>query len=107
MPTARATALDTILHQLAELEDRGLLRRTRVFAPTRPDAEHAAQVEDRGVHALCTNDYLGLAADPRLADAADRVAREDGFGAGAARLISGTRAAHEQLEATVAEFFDT
>jgi 8-amino-7-oxononanoate synthase len=105
MPTARTTALDTILHELARIDDAGLLRRTRVFAPNRPDVEHAAQVEDRGVHALCSNDYLGLAADPRLTDAAERVAREDGFGAGAARLISGTRAAHELLERSVAAHF--
>lgn len=106
MQRARATALDTVLRQLAALDDEGLLRRTRVFAPARPDAARDAPGGDPGVSALCSNDYLGLASDARLAAAADRVAREDGFGAGAARLISGTRAAHEQLERDVAHYFE-
>jgi 8-amino-7-oxononanoate synthase len=50
---------------------------------------------------LCANDYLGLAADPALAEAAIRGARE-GTGAGASRLITGTLPAHAELEAALA-----
>jgi 8-amino-7-oxononanoate synthase len=53
-----------------------------------------------------SNDYLGLASDPRLADAATRAALDQGLGAGGSRLISGNNPEHEALEADVAAFFD-
>jgi 8-amino-7-oxononanoate synthase len=53
---------------------------------------------------FCSNDYLGLASHPRvLAAAADTAARE-GFGAGAARLVSGDLPAHRDLERDLAAF---
>jgi 8-amino-7-oxononanoate synthase len=52
-----------------------------------------------------SNDYLGLASDPRLSEAASRAMREHGIGAGAARLISGNNPEHEALEADLASFF--
>ena len=52
-----------------------------------------------------SNDYLGLAADRRLADASEKATLDHGFGAGGSRLISGTNPEHEVLEADVAAFF--
>ncbi|HEX3865924.1 MAG TPA: 8-amino-7-oxononanoate synthase, partial [Gemmatimonadaceae bacterium] len=52
-----------------------------------------------------SNDYLGLASDPRLAAAAANALREHGTGATASRLIAGNNAEHEALEADVARFF--
>ena len=49
-----------------------------------------------------SNDYLGLAADPRLAGAVKKSL--DGWGAGASPLISGHAAAHQALEDRLAEF---
>jgi 8-amino-7-oxononanoate synthase len=53
---------------------------------------------------FCSNDYLGLAAHPALAAAAARAAREEGFGASAARLVAGDLPAHRGLEADLAAF---
>jgi 8-amino-7-oxononanoate synthase len=50
------------------------------------------------------NDYLGLAADPRLATAATQAITADGWGAGASPLITGRSAAHVELEKKLAEF---
>jgi 8-amino-7-oxononanoate synthase len=47
---------------------------------------------------FASNDYLGLAADSRLADAAADALRVHGTGAGAARLITGNHPLHEELE---------
>jgi len=55
---------------------------------------------------LCSNDYLGLASHPALADAAAGAAARDGFGASAARLVSGDLPAHRELEAALASFLD-
>jgi 8-amino-7-oxononanoate synthase len=53
---------------------------------------------------FCSNDYLGLANHPALADAAARATARDGFGGSAARLVSGDLPAHRQLEARLASF---
>lgn len=62
---------------------------------------------DRAIHPaagidVCSNDYLGLRGDPRLAEAAAAAARAFGAGAGAARLLRGTSPLHDELEATLA-----
>ena len=53
---------------------------------------------------FASNDYLGLAADPRLVQAACEGARALGVGAGASHLVCGHNAAHEALEGRLAEF---
>ncbi len=52
---------------------------------------------------FCSNDYLGLAADPRLVEALVGGARRWGVGAAASRLVSGDALAHEELESRLAE----
>ena len=47
---------------------------------------------------FCSNDYLGLAGDPRLTAALAEGGRRWGAGAAASRLISGDTAAHTALE---------
>jgi glycine C-acetyltransferase/8-amino-7-oxononanoate synthase len=51
-----------------------------------------------------SNDYLGLAADPLLRDAAKAAIDEFGVGAGAPRLISGTQSPHVSLELALARW---
>ena len=54
-----------------------------------------------------SNDYLGLANDPRLREAAKAAIDEFGVGAGASRLISGTQSPHVRLEAALASWKGT
>jgi 8-amino-7-oxononanoate synthase len=51
---------------------------------------------------FASNDYLGLAGDGRVAEAATRAAREIGTGAGASRLVVGDTPAHRSLERRLA-----
>lgn len=51
-----------------------------------------------------SNDYLGLASHPALAEALHRGAREFGTGSGASALVTGYREPHALLEAELAEF---
>ena len=67
---------------------------------------------DRAIHPpagvdVCSNDYLGLRGDPRLAEAAAAAARAFGTGAGAARLLRGTSPLHDELEAALARWKGT
>ncbi|SEO66804.1 8-amino-7-oxononanoate synthase [Halogranum amylolyticum] len=51
---------------------------------------------------FAANDYLGLAGDDRVRDAAERVARDVGTGAGASRLVTGDTGPHRSLERSLA-----
>src|SRR5437867_4309349 len=59
-----------------------------------PEIEIAA----RRLQNFSSNDYLGLANDSRLREAAIAAVGEFGVGAGASRLISGTQSPHLRLE---------
>ncbi len=66
--------------------------------------ERVVRVDGRELINFSSNDYLGLAADPRLREAAEAAVAEYGVGAGASRLISGTLRPHAELEERLAGF---
>ncbi|MBP6653599.1 MAG: 8-amino-7-oxononanoate synthase [Propionivibrio sp.] len=87
--------------QLAQLESDGLKRRRRTLeAPCGP----LARVDGRDLISFCSNDYLGLASDPALIEAACAGARQWGVGSGASHLVSGHQAPHDLLEQRLASF---
>jgi 8-amino-7-oxononanoate synthase len=87
--------------RLEELRERGLYRRLRLIeGPQGP----RVLLSGREVLLLCSNDYLGLAADPRVREAAAEAALRWGAGAGASRLISGNMQPHRELETRLAAF---
>ena len=61
-------------------------------------------VGGRRLLAFCSNDYLGLAADPRVVRAFQAGAERYGVGAGASHLVSGHSVAHQRLEEELAAF---
>ncbi len=61
-------------------------------------------IDGRRLLNFSSNDYLGLAADPRLARALGEAAGRWGTGAGSAHLVSGHAAPHRALEEALAEF---
>jgi 8-amino-7-oxononanoate synthase len=60
-------------------------------------------LDGREVLLLCSNDYLGLAGDQRLRDAAAEAAQLWGTGAGGSPLVSGHMGIHRELEQRLAE----
>jgi glycine C-acetyltransferase/8-amino-7-oxononanoate synthase len=87
--------------RLEELRERGLYRRLRLIeGPQGP----RVLLSGREVLLLCSNDYLGLAADQRVREAAAEAALRWGAGAGASRLISGNMQPHRELETRLAAF---
>ncbi len=61
-------------------------------------------VDGRRVLNFCTNNYLGLADDPRMKDAAKAAVDRWGVGPAAVRSIAGTEALHLELERRLAAF---
>lgn len=97
----KPTLDERLAAQLEDLRSRELYRRRRVVR-----GAHGVELEVDGQRCLnfCSNDYLGLAADPRLAQAAQRALDDSGTGSGAAALISGYNREHQQLEEALAAF---
>jgi 8-amino-7-oxononanoate synthase len=94
-------ALDWIHGELEGLAARALRRPQR----TRGGPQGAeVVVAGRPVLNFASNDYLGLAADPRLVAAACRAAEAEGAGAGASPLITGRGEWLARLESQLAEF---
>jgi 8-amino-7-oxononanoate synthase len=87
--------------QMSELKEQGLLRRRRL-ANTSCTPEML--IDGRPVLSFASNDYLGLAADPRLIAAATAGAHRWGLGAGASHFLGGHFEPHQQLEERLAAF---
>ncbi len=87
--------------QLAELGRKGLLRRRLVRESGQ--GPHI-RIEGREYLAFCSNDYLGLACDPRIAKALTDAAQRFGVGEGASHLLTGHALPHARLEEKLAEF---
>jgi len=96
--------LDWVDDDLSRLQHEDLLR-----ALPLPVRVQGATVEQEGRRLVnfASNDYLSLAGDTRLAEAAEAACREQGVGRGASPLICGRAVAHEQLERRLAQFMQT
>ena len=65
------------------------------------------QMAGQGVLNFGSNDYLGLAGDDRLVQAAIAATQAYGTGSTGSRLVSGHRALHDQLEQAIADLKQT
>lgn len=94
-------ALTRLQQGLAALKDDHLERHRRIL-----DGAQGAHVtiDGRRVVSFCSNDYLGLAADPALVATAHTAVDVCGVGAGAAHLITGHHRFHDDFEAAFARF---
>jgi len=94
-------SFDWIAAELATLDKQDLRRQRRQIRPL-PGGK--CRIEERVLWNFATNDYLGLADDPRLAHAAQQAIQESGLGARASPLVTGRTRWHVALERALAEF---
>lgn len=93
-----------ISEHLEELRARALYRSLREVASPQGVS---LQSDGRQLLNFSSNDYLGLANDTRLRDAAKAAIDRFGVGSGASRLVCGSLAPHASLEAKLAQFKGT
>ena len=93
--------IDTLQQQIEQLDAQGLRRRRRTAETA---CAPLVRVDGQTVLSFNSNDYLGLAADPRIAAALQEGVRLYGAGSGASHLVSGHSKAHEELEERLADF---
>jgi 8-amino-7-oxononanoate synthase len=101
---ATPATTEALTRELQRLEQADLYRRRRVAAWSPELGPAELVVDGHRCLAFCSNDYLGLARDPRLAEALSRHARTGGTGSGAAHLVAGHGPEHQALEEELAEF---
>jgi 8-amino-7-oxononanoate synthase len=97
-----ATAVAAELAALAQAAQRRVRRSVQAQAAS--GSILAPVVDGRPLRNFCSNDYLGLAGDPRLVEALRAAAGNWGVGSGAAHLVTGHTAEHQALEEELAEF---
>jgi 8-amino-7-oxononanoate synthase len=97
--------LDAVLAGELDALSRAGLRRT--LRPVHGRSGTQVVVDGHAATDFSSNDYLGLASDPRVAAAAVAALAGDAIGAAAARLISGDHPRHESLERDIARYKQT
>jgi len=87
--------------ELDSIREQGLYKAERVL-----EGPQGAEIMVGGKTVLnfCANNYLGLAADPRVVEAARRTLSEWGYGLSSVRFICGTTTLHQQLERELSDF---
>ncbi|WJG09520.1 glycine C-acetyltransferase [Aliiglaciecola sp. LCG003] len=91
--------------QLEQVKQDGLYKSERIIT----SAQKADIDVENGGHVLnfCANNYLGLANDQALIEAAKNGLDEHGFGMASVRFICGTQDIHKQLEQQISQFLGT
>jgi len=93
--------LQHLTAQLNELKARGTYFHLRVLDDMQAPVCH---YDGKQVINLASNNYLGLTAHPKLAEAAIQAIKDYGVGSGAVRTIAGTMKIHMELEEKIAAF---
>ena len=98
-------AADPLAPLAADLQALPAARRRRLRSLV-PAGQAGFAGEERPLLDLASNDYLGLSRDPALQRAASAAIEAVGVGAGASRLISGTRPIHAELEQALGDWLE-
>ena len=96
------SAKNGLSNDLEEIKANGLWKTERYI---NSDQKSAITLSDGSeVINMCANNYLGLANNPQIIEAAKKGLDQWGFGLASVRFICGTQTIHKELEAKVSEF---
>ena len=90
--------------ELEEIKAAGLFKNERIITSSQ-GAE--IQVGGKTVLNFCANNYLGLAANPKVIAASKKTTDERGYGLSSVRFICGTQDIHKELEKKISAFLGT
>ena len=96
------SAREGLQQELQAIRDAGLWKTERVIASDQKNDITLADGQE--VINMCANNYLGLANNPEVIQAARDSYDQWGFGLSSVRFICGTQTVHKQLEEKVSEF---
>ena len=90
---------------LNEIKESGLWKDERII--TTPQGSIISTTKADGVLNMCANNYLGLADNKEVIEAAKNVYEKWGYGLSSVRFICGTQEIHKELEKKISEFLKT
>ena len=90
--------------ELKDIKEAGLYKSERLIEGPQ---QAAIQVKGQEVLNFCANNYLGLANNPRLIQAAKDMMDRRGYGMSSVRFICGTQDVHKEVEEAISKFFKT
>ena len=96
---------DYLKTEIQSIKDAGLYKAERLIAT--PQGAEIKLTTGETVLNFCANNYLGLADNPRVIEAAKKAMDSRGYGMASVRFICGTQDIHKALEAKIAQFFGT
>ncbi|MBD5205937.1 MAG: glycine C-acetyltransferase [Bacteroidales bacterium] len=92
--------------ELQDIKDAGLYKNERVIV-----TPQSSDIEVEGTNGevlnFCANNYLGLADNSRLINAAKKAMDNRGYGMSSVRFICGTQDLHKELEKAISDYFKT
>jgi len=91
--------------EIQEIKDAGLYKSERIITSSQDAVIKISTGEE--VINFCANNYLGLSNNPEVIQAAKDTLDTHGFGMSSVRFICGTQDIHKDLEAKIAEFYQT
>ena len=91
--------------ELESIDNAGLYKRERMICS--PQGAEITLADGSKALNFCANNYLGLADNPRLIEAAKKAMDSRGYGMSSVRFICGQRDLHRELEKTIAAYFHT
>jgi glycine C-acetyltransferase len=94
-----------LTEKIGDIQKAGLFKQERLIES--PQKAEVQVSTGASVLNLCANNYLGLANDPAVVEAAHEALRRWGYGLASVRFICGTQYIHKQLEARLTEFLGT
>ncbi len=99
------TALKYFRQECENIEKEGLTKNEKVI--TSPQGSKVSISDGRQVINMCANNYLGLANNPRVKEAAKKSYDKYGYGLSSVRFICGTQKIHKELEEKLTKFLGT
>ncbi len=96
--------MKSLKEEIEAIQETGLYRSLKTITS---DVGTYVEFQGRRLLNFSSNNYLGLANDHRLKDAAIQATEQFGTSSGASRLITGSMSLHQQLEEKIAQFKNT
>lgn len=94
-----------LTNELTAIKEAGLYKEERIIVT--PQSSGIKLNTGKNVVNFCANNYLGLADNPELIEAAKAAMDTHGYGMSSVRFICGTQDLHKQLEKAIADYFGT
>ncbi len=92
--------------ELQDIKDAGLYKNERIITTPQSSDIKVAGTEGEVLN-FCANNYLGLADNSRLVEAAKAAMDNRGYGMSSVRFICGTQDLHKELEKSISDYFKT